>query len=203
MTGGAGADPERERRPEPERDPELPPEPEPGLLLATGVVLYGAMAVAALVWLWWRDRLDALPQQAIGRHGPLLASGVGLVAGVVAAAATAWATPRIERLRDVMSTAQRLFAKTGEGVGIAFVLIAAIAEELFFRLAVQDAFGLFGSVAAYTLLHMTVGGMRWLYLPVLHALLLGGIVQSGFGLLGSTTAHAILNHLSLRRIQSQ
>lgn len=197
MTDGAPSDPERGRQ------PELPPEPEPALVFASGVVLYGAMGAAALVWLWWRDRLDALQEQAIGRHGPLAASGVGLAAGVAAAAATAWATPRVAGLREVMATAQRLFAKTGEGVGIAFVLIAALAEELFFRLAVQDAFGLFGSVAAYTLLHSTVGGMRWIYLPLLHALLLGGIVQAGFGLLGSTTAHAILNHLSLLRIRSQ
>jgi membrane protease YdiL (CAAX protease family) len=180
-------------------DPGL--EPEPRLVLSAGLVVYGAMGVAALVWLWWRDRLVTLPEQAVGHHGPFLASAVGLVTGLVGAAAMAWAVRRQPALRQMSSLVQRLFARTGESVGIAFVLIAALAEELFFRLAVQDAFGLLGSVAIYVLLNSSLGGV-WLVFCALHALVLGTIVQQGFGLLGSTTAHAILNYLSLRRIRN-
>jgi membrane protease YdiL (CAAX protease family) len=110
-------------------------------------------------------------------------------------------TKRYASLQEVASVAQRVFARAGNGVGIAFVMISAIAEELFFRLAVQDVFGLIGSVACYVLLNSSVGGVRWILFTFAHALALGLIVHLGFGLLGSTTAHAILNYLSLRRVQ--
>lgn len=186
-----------------EQDPEgeQGPDPEPGLVLATGTVVYGAMGSAALLWLWARDRSDALYEQAIGEHGPLASSGVGLGVGLIGAWILSGAIKRFESLKDVASAAHRLFARASDGVAIAFVLISAIAEELFFRLAVQDLFGLFGAVAVYVLVNSSVGGLRWLAFTFVHATVLGLIVHLGFGLLGSTTAHAVLNYLSLRRIQ--
>lgn len=177
------------------------PDPDPGLVLATGTVVYGAMGAAALLWLWARDRSDALYDQAIGEHGPLASSGVGLGVGLIGAWILSLAIKRFESLKDVASAAHRLFARASDGVAIAFVLISAIAEELFFRLAVQDLFGLFGAVAVYVLVNSSVGGWRWLIFTFVHATVLGLIVHLGFGLLGSTTAHAVLNYLSLRRIQ--
>lgn len=186
-----------------EQDPEgeQSPEPDPGLVLATGTIVYGAMGAAALLWLWSRDRSEALQEQAIGEYGPLVSSSVGLGVGLIGAWILSQAIKRFASLKDVASAAHRLFARASDGVAIAFVLISAIAEELFFRLAVQDLFGLFGSVAVYVLLNSSVGGLRWLAFTFVHALVLGLIVHLGFGLLGSTTAHAVLNYLSLRRIQ--
>ena len=54
-------------------EPEEPP--EPGMVLAAGVVIYGAMAGAALLWLWLRDRVDVLAERSIGEHGVLACSG--------------------------------------------------------------------------------------------------------------------------------
>lgn len=186
---------------QPNPDSEQDPEPEPGLVLATGTIVYGAMGAAALLWLWARDRSDALHEQAVGEYGPLASSGVGLGVGLIGAWILNLAIKRFESLKDVASAAHRLFARASDGVAIAFVLISATAEELFFRLAVQDLFGLFGAVAVYVLLNSSVGGLRWLAFTFAHALVLGLIVHLGFGLLGSTTAHAVLNYLSLRRIQ--
>lgn len=191
MTESSQQDPEGEQG----------PEPEPGLVLATGTIVYGAMGTAALLWLWARDRSDALAEQAIGDYGPLASSGVGLGVGLIGAWLMSQAIKRFASLKDVASAAHRLFARASDGVAIAFVLISAIAEELFFRLAVQDLFGLFGAVAVYVLVNSSVGGLRWLAFTFAHAMVLGLIVHFGFGLLGSTTAHAVLNYLSLRRIQ--
>lgn len=183
-------------------EPEGPePDLEPATVLAAGTVIYGGMGAVALVWLWSRDRMGALGEYSVGDYGPFASSGVGLVVGIIGAGVLTALTKRFESLQEVASAAQRVFARAGEGIGIAFVLISAIAEELFFRLAVQDVFGLIGSVACYVLLNSSVGGARWLLFTFAHALSLGLIVHLGFGLLGSTTAHAILNYLSLRRIQ--
>jgi membrane protease YdiL (CAAX protease family) len=176
-------------------------DPEPGMVLATGTIIYGAMGGAALLWLWSRDRWDALVVQSIGQHGPFVSSAVGLIVGLCGAWFFGIALKRFTSLQDVATAAHRLFARAGDGVAIAFVLISAVAEELFFRLAVQDVFGVVGSVAVYVLLNSSVGGLRWIAFTFVHALVLGLIVHFGFGLLGSATAHAILNYLSLRRIQ--
>ncbi|MFK7738984.1 MAG: CPBP family intramembrane glutamic endopeptidase [Planctomycetota bacterium] len=185
----------------PGAEPDGPEEPEPAFVLVAGVIVYGMMGTAAVLWLWWRDRLDVLPEQAIGRHGPLLASGAGLAVGLLGAGLLGAAMRRSAALGEIATTVERMFARASDATGLAFVLISAIAEELFFRLAVQDALGLIGSVAFYVLLNSTVGGVRWILFTVLHALVLGLLVHFGFGLLGSTTAHAILNYLSLRRLQ--
>ena len=186
-----------DERPGGEGEPDL----DPGTVLIAGTVIYGGMGSAALIWLWTRERFSALSEQAIGEHGLLASAGVGLSVGLIGAWILGLLTRRFTGLQEVASAAQRVFARAGEGVGIAFVLISAIAEELFFRLAVQDLFGLIGSVACYVLLNSSVGGLRWILFTFAHALVLGLIVHLGFGLLGSTTAHAIINYLSLRRIQ--
>lgn len=189
--------------PEPGREPGLDPDDEPGAaaVLLAAVVVYGVMAGAALLWLWLRERLDQLPAQAVGEHGPWLASAVGLAVGLVGAWTIADAMRRSPRVEQVSRLVARLFTRTGEAAGITFVLVSAVCEELFFRLAVQDALGIVGAVACYVVVNSSVGGVRWLLFTMCHALALGLIVELGFGLLGSTTAHAIFNYLGLRRLQ--
>ena len=177
--------------------------PEPLAVLGAGVVVYGAMVIAALAWLLLRDRLEAVGEASIGIHGPFAASAVGLAVGLAGARLLDLAVRRDRRFEELTSAAQRLFVRSGEWTGIAFALLSAFAEELFFRLAVQDVFGLLGSVAAYVLLNSRVGGLRWITFTLLHALVLGLLVQRGFGLLGSTSAHAILNYLCLRKLQNR
>ena len=178
-------------------------EPEARFVLGAGVVAYVLLALVALTWLWWRQRTEVLAARAVGDHGPWLASGVGLAAGIAIAAAFARASRRSQRLLAYEAVLRRTFVRTGD-VGVAvFVLAGAVAEELFFRLAVQDALGLAGSVALATVVNSCVGGWRWVPLALLHALLLGAIVHGGLGLLGSTTANAVSNYLNLRRIQCE
>ena len=181
------------------------PEGKSGRLavLGAGVVVYGAMVIAALGWLWLRGRVDALGDAAIGDQGPVAGSAAGLVVGLAGASLLDRAVRRDRRFAELTSAAQRMFATAGAGTGVAFAVLSAFAEELFFRLAVQDVFGLPGSVASYVLLNSTVGGGRWLTFTLLHALTMGLLVQCGFGLLGSTSAHAVLNYLCLRKLQNR
>lgn len=176
-------------------------QPEGPSILVAGMVVYVAMVALALFWLWLRDRAQALPEYAIGTQGPVWGSGLGLVVGLLAAQLFAYVNPRIPRMRALEATARRSFAHSGDAAAFAFVLLASVSEELFFRLAVQDALGLVGSVAVASGLNSCLAGWRWLPFAILHALVLALLVQQGFGLLGSTTASAIMNYLNLRRIQ--
>jgi len=175
--------------------------PEPGFVLGAGSLVYVLLAAAAMAWLWWRQRLDVLPARAIGEHGPWLSSAVGLGTGIAVAGVFGFTSRRTSRGREYDAVIGRTFARTGDIAAALFVLTGAVAEELFFRLAVQDALGLAGSVAIATAVNSCVGGWRWLPLAAVHALALGSIVHFGFGLLGSTTANAVSNYLNLRRIQ--
>ncbi len=183
----------------PDDQPATPPESR--FLLAAGTILYGVMMLVALLWLWLRDRMEALPPAAVGTHGPWLASAIGLGVGWLGACALAIVNPRVARMRELEAVAKRSFQASGEMAAILFVTVGAIAEELFFRLAAQDAFGVTGSVAVAVLVNSYLAGWRWIPVSLLHALALSLIVQQGFGLLGSTTASAVMNYLNLRRIQ--
>ncbi len=174
--------------------------PDPLLVLGLAVLVYGALVVAALVWLWCRERTGAIAELSIGRFGPLAASGAGLAIGVAFAAAYGWARSVLRADSELHANVERMFTQWDERVGIAFAILAAFAEELFFRLAVQDALGLSGSVTVYVLLNLRLVGVRWMAFTFAHAVALGGLVELGGGLLGSTSAHAVFNYLSLRRI---
>lgn len=176
--------------------------PDPRLSLAAGGCLYSALLAGGLCWLWSRDRLGQLAEQAIGRHGLFAALGAGLAVGVAGAMAAAWLARRFAFVRDFEGEARRMFAPFGEAPLFGLVVAGAIAEEVFFRLAALDAIGLLGSVAGYVLLHSSTAGRAWLPITALHATVLGLLLQAGFGLLGTTAANAVMNHLCMRRILS-
>ncbi|MBM4060824.1 MAG: hypothetical protein FJ265_06980 [Planctomycetes bacterium] len=178
------------------------PAPDPRAATAVGGCLYAALLAGGLLWLWSRDRLGILPERAIGAHGAPLAAAAGLAVGLAGAGLAAVASRRSARLRGIEAKVRGMFASIAEAPQFALVVGGAIAEEVFFRLAAQDALGLVGSVAAYVLLTTTTAGWLWLPVAALHATALGLLMHCGFGLLGSTTANAVLNYLSLRRIVS-
>lgn len=175
-------------------------EPSPRTSLGTAAGLYVVMLGVAFLWLWGRGRQDEFARVAIGEHGPWIGSATGLVVGWLGARAMERFGRRSQRLQDVERLTADLFRRVGDMEAVLFLLVAAIAEEVFFRLAVQDAFGLAGSVATYVLVNSSVGGLGMVPFTALHALATGLLVQHGFGLLGATTAHAIMNYLSLRRV---
>lgn len=183
-------------------DEEEPDPPiEPRQVLASGFVVYGVMLLVAFAWLAYRDRSEAWTQLAIGERGPWLGALAGLVVGCALAIGMRQAVRRSSELQRL----ERLLVRSFDGVGdtaiLCFVLSGALAEESLFRLAVQDAFGLPGSVAVHVLSYSCAGGWRWLPFLVPQALLLGLLVQEGFGLFAATAANAIMNHLNLKRLR--
>ena len=172
---------------------------DPRQSVAAAGCLYAVLLAVALGWLWSRDRLSLLQTEAVGRHGVVLGSLAGLLTGL-AGTAIFLAVRRAGLVRNVEVQVRSVFAPIGSSATLAIVLTGAVAEEVFFRLAVQDAFGLLGSVAICTLVSTCTVGLAWLPFLVMHATALGLLMHHGFGLLGTTTANAILNHLCLRRI---
>ena len=175
---------------------------DPQLSILVGGGLYTLLIVGGVVWLWSRDRLELLRTQSLGTHGLPAAVGVGLGTGILGAVLVALLAKRLPVLGRLEGKVRGMFAPMGDVALLTLVLVGAIAEEVFFRLAVQDAFGLAGSVAAYVLVNSTTAGWAWIPITALHATVFGLLMQFGFGLLGTTLANAVLNYLCLRRILS-
>lgn len=179
--------------------PEDGNQPPAGVALQVAGCLYVMMLVAALVWLWAGDRMQVLPEHALGRHGMLASAGTGLAAGLLGA----WLLTLADRFSSVQSCTDRianLLGSLGDNQILALSVLSAVAEEVFFRLAVQDALGMPIAVALYVLLNTGPGFWSSSWLALCGGLLFSGLVELGFGLLSATTAHAIINYLSLRRI---
>ena len=179
--------------------PEDGNQPAPGVALGIVGCLYLMMLVGAVAWLWLSDRLPALSESALGRYGIWPAAAVGLGGGLLGTALLGVAG-RLNSVRRCGERVVSLLGPLGESQILALSLLSAVAEEMFFRLAVQEAFGMPVAVALYVLLNTGPGFWAWSWIALAAAILFSGLVQLGFGLLAATAAHAIINYLSLRRI---
>jgi len=174
--------------------------PTPVSVMFAAAVVYTAMTAAALLWLWGRDRLQQLPLRAVGEHGLPAAAGLGLAVGLGAALLLRLASRNSARLARCEGRIAAMLGPLAEGQVIALATTAAVAEELFFRLAVLDAFGPLLAVACYAALNTGPGFWPWLPVAMLFAGAATALMQAGFGLLSATTAHALVNYFVLRRI---
>jgi hypothetical protein len=85
---------------------------------------------------------------------------------------------------------------------IVISVMSALAEEAFFRWAMQDAAGIWISALLFAALH-TGRGIRfllWTVFSLLLGLLFGFMVAAGSGLLAVTLAHALINYCNLGRL---
>jgi membrane protease YdiL (CAAX protease family) len=181
--------------------PLTPQQPPPlRATLAFAGCLYLVLLLAALAWLWQRERLAAVPASALGGHGLWVAAGSGLLAGLLGAGALALAARWSSRVRACEQRIAAVLGSLDDRLVLALSVYAAVAEEFFFRLAVQDAFGWPVAVALYVLLNTGPGFWSWAPVALGGGLVFGLMVESGLGLLSATAAHAVVNYLSLRRI---
>ena len=181
---------------------EPPPAPEDSRLpLAFGAsVLYGVFVLIAVSWFWLREEQQRLPELAVGERGIGLSLAAGLVVGLLVSGL-------IRVLNRYVRAFARLEAQLTEVVGdlseseiVVIALASAIGEEMLFRGAMQDHFGLYVSALVFGLLHTGPGLWLWTCVAALLGLLFGAMVHFEFGLLSVTVAHALINFTSLRRM---
>ncbi|MCA8974460.1 MAG: hypothetical protein KDC98_07045 [Planctomycetes bacterium] len=187
--------------PEDQSDPDS--EPPPRATAIAGGCFYTVLLLASVVWLMLRDRIALVRTAAVGEHGAAIAVATGLGVGMLGYWTYAYGLSRVRAFAAIGTQVRQLFGSMGEAAALALVVIGAVAEEMFFRLAVQDQIGLVGSVATYALLSTGAMGLRWLPVAALHATVLGSLMAQGFGLLATTTANAVMNYLVLRRMLTQ
>jgi hypothetical protein len=186
---------------------ELKPDSRPAPrwpLAAVAVLFYALLVAAGFLWLWLRERTAVIGERFVGAHGILWSLAAGIAAGL----ALSWLLATLPRYLPVFARLeQRLAALLGPlgQTGMTVIALAsAIGEEFFFRLAMQDALGSWWTAAVFGILH---GGPAefalWALLAFLIGLLLGWAMDGGHGLVAVTLVHALVNYLSLRRMNLQ
>jgi len=188
--------------PPPTVEPEGSPPAEglgPSAPVAGGCILL-LLVPGAVFWLWIRERLDVLSDRAIGDHGPWVSLGAGLVIGLALCGGLQLLARYLSPYRRLEQRLARILGSMDDNRILVLALTTALGEELFFRLAAQDAFGLWGAAALYAVVNTGPGMWAWTVISAVVALLFGAMVDHGYGMLSVTSAHAIVTYLTLKRI---
>jgi membrane protease YdiL (CAAX protease family) len=174
-------------------------------LLPLAVIGEGALAIAGGVWLYWAGyavRLGATPGA--------IAAGLTIAAAL---AATQWwlqvygpDREPIRSLRSVQHTVfEPLFAPLSTAELVAISALAGVGEEIFFRGALQSAFGWPLATLAFGACHLGLSGRGWvlgLWATLAGAGLAGLAIATG-GLAAPIVAHAGYDLAALLWIRRQ
>ena len=178
----------------------LPPEQ----MVRTAWAFYLLLGLAGVVWVgmregviplalfidpatWWRD----------------LAAGVG--AGL--ALLTAWnlGARRLAAARELESRLGRLLGPLGTDEAVTLAVLSGVAEELFFRGAVQGSWGWLWASLSFAVLHSGPGRVfgLWTLFAAVAGGLLGGLMLWTGNLLAPVVAHVLINAVNLRRLGAE
>jgi len=175
--------------------------------LKAALLVYGALAAAAVAWGVVGGRPDLYHHPAPWLDlGALTGAAVGVVLGVAVGAgvvlATRLAVRRAAWARHLHVEFRQIFGTLSTRDVLVFAGLSSVAEELFFRGALQPSIGLIGSSLVFGLLH--VGPTRrfapWTAMAIGMGFVLGALYQATGDLLAPVVAHFGINVLNLQYI---
>ena len=182
--------------------PETPPEALPGdQLYRIAWVFYLFLAIGGALWLGARNGTIPL-DLFVDPGGWWLDLGLGLAAGGLLLGL--W-----QLGLKLLPSASALEGKLGEMVGgtetpevIALALLSGFAEELFFRGAVQGAWGWPIATLLFAMLHVGPGAAfrSWTLFAAVAGLIFAGLMEWRGNLLAPVVAHILVNAINLGRI---
>ena len=190
---------------EPKRQPAATPPPT---IVRTGLLFYGAMGIAALLWRMWTPGdsiLHPSPAAAARAWSMPAALGAGVAAGLVAIAVsealTRW-TKLGHALADLLAESIGPLAR---GDAWLLALASGLAEEMFFRGAVQAEVGIVWASLLFGAAHFLP--RRELALWSVYAVAMGfglGALYDWTGqLVAPIAAHVLVNGINLPRLAAR
>lgn len=179
-----------------------PAPPSPAAVVRMALVFYGLLAMAGFAW---RALLAGEPilyasatAEASGLH-PLRDLGAGLLgAGIIVA--ISWEFTRRTRAGDSLA---RVLASVLGPLSLpqclTLALVSGVAEEVFFRGALQPRVGLVAASLLFGLAHFAPRRdlLPWTGFSILAGLLLGTLFEATGNLLAPVTAHTVINAVNL------
>ena len=172
----------------------------PSLRVHWVLIFYGLLGGAAVAWRLWADGI--LPWRA-SPSDPVspgwLRLGLGVAAGLGLVAASRVATERTQAGRALASELSRLLGPLSERRAFGFALASGLAEEAFFRGALQPRVGLAAATVLFAAAHYVPRpGLRvWALFALVAGALFGVLFERTGDLLAPAVAHAVVNGLNL------
>lgn len=164
-------------------------------------IFYLLLAIAGLLWVGsQRGRLGIELFVDPGGWWIDLGAGLGLGGALLG---LWWALRRkVSAARNLEDELARLLAPLAVAEALSLALISAVAEELFFRGALQGALGVLPAAVLFALLHAGPGKAYriWTLFALAGGLALGALVALRGPLGGAIVAHLLVNGVNLVRL---
>ncbi len=175
----------------------------PDRLLRLAAIFYAVLFAAAFLWrsvLGGGSLLYAGPDAAL--EGVRLARDVGLGVGaglLLVVASRVWTRTSVAGAR-LSASLRELLGPVSGPVALALAGMSGVAEEAFFRGALQPAVGWLAASLLFGLAHYVprAGLKAWAPAAVLAGALLGGLYEWTGNLVAPALAHVVVNALNLR-----
>ena len=177
------------------------PTPRAGELFRLAAWVYLVLAVAGLAWIGIQRRgipaalfLPARPDWWID---PLAGAGAAVVLLLVW-----WAVRRLPIARQLELTLRTRLGRLTVGEAYGLALLSGVAEEVFFRGAVQTAWGYPAATLLFAALHSGRGRemLLWTASALAAGSLLGALMLWRGTLFAPILCHALVNAVQLRRL---
>jgi hypothetical protein len=182
-----------------------PPDPRslpPGRLLRLALVFYGLLLAAAVLWrgLGGGPLGYASEEEAALGLSPLRDAAAGLATALVLIVASRQWSARTRAGAALSRALAAAVRDLGMGQILVLALASGVAEEAFFRGALQPAVGLIAASGLFGLAHLAPRRELWSWAPAsaLAGLALGALFETTGNLLAPVLAHVAVNALNLR-----
>lgn len=161
------------------------------------ILFYSVLALLGIVWIQWGN----LEVRFFGTSGIFLATAIGFMVFILSNIIT-----------QKMSWAQKLeqlFVKLLTPMSLPMImtlsLFSAIGEEIFFRGAIQNQFGIIASSLLFGLVHFPIEKtmIPWTLSATIMGFVLGGLYLYAGHLLAPITLHFVINGLNLWAIDQK
>lgn len=185
-------------------EPLFPTTLKPGRLYRFAWGLYMALALVGSLWIGLRQ--GVIPLSLFLDPGSWWVDlGLGIAAGALLLAFW-WGAERVFPLaRELGEKLAAILGPVSTTDAVALALLSGFAEELFFRGAVQTAWGWVAATVLFALLHSGPGpAFRfWTLFALVAGALLGGLMAWRGNLLAPVVGHVLVNAVNLRRLASR
>ena len=174
--------------------------PARGTILHWAWTFYLFLAIAGVVWLGLRHGAIGITWFVSEKW--LSDLGLGLATGGLMSVAWEVGRRSLREARRIEEYFAEVLDPLTRSEATALAVLSAIAEEFFFRGAVQDAWGFFAAAGLFTLLHVGPGRefRLWTLFAGIAGLVLGGLMMWRGTLLAPMVAHALVNAIGLSRL---
>jgi membrane protease YdiL (CAAX protease family) len=177
--------------------------------IQVALVVYGLLATAALVWGLVRGNLDLYHHPDPWLHVPFpYSTGFALAAGGVVAllviAGTRTLVRRVSWARTLHVEFRGLLGPLSSGEIAVFALTSGVAEELFFRGALQPATGVVISSLVFGAVHVGPGKrfLPWTAWATAMGFVFAGLYALTGEILAPLVAHVAINYENMHFISS-